>query len=73
MSRQLASPAQRGPDRSAGLFACPNAGRLAIPLGAELRLFSDGTSTYKVLDLDVPELEELLPHADSLPLEWLFE
>lgn len=46
---------------------------VAIPLVLDLRMFTDSTSTYKILDLDVPELEGLLPHAEALSLEWLLD
>jgi len=38
-----------------------------------LQIFSESTSTYKVEDLDVPELADLLPHAESMQLHWLLE
>ncbi len=44
-----------------------------IALVFQARLFTDSTGTYKVLELDVPELEGLLPHAESLALEWLLD
>ena len=44
---------------------------VAISLVDGLALFSDSTSTYKVEDLDIPELADLLPHAESLQLHWL--
>jgi hypothetical protein len=46
---------------------------VAISLVDGLALFSDSTSTYKVEDLDIPELADLLPHAESLQLHWLLE
>ena len=44
---------------------------VAIELLSEVSLFTDSTSTDKTMDLEVPELEGLLPHAESLSLEWL--
>ena len=44
---------------------------VAIELAMNLSLFSDTSASTKKLDLDVPELEGLLPHAESLSLEWL--
>jgi len=46
---------------------------VALPVAASLRLFTDSTGTYKVLDIDLPELEGLLPHAESIALEWLLD
>ena len=46
---------------------------VAIALADDLRMYTDSTGTYKVLDLDVPELEGLLPHAESIQLEWLLD
>lgn len=36
-------------------------------------MYTDSTGTWKVLDLDVPELQGLLPHAESMQLEWLLD
>jgi hypothetical protein len=47
---------------------------VTIPLAHEVRLFSDlANSTYKDLDLEPPELAGLLPHAESIQLEWLLD
>jgi len=47
---------------------------VTIPLAHELRLFTDvAGGAYKELDLDVPELDGLLPHAESMQLEWLLD
>jgi len=46
---------------------------IPIALVIDARLFADSTSVAKVIDLDVPELQGLLPHADSLSLEWLLD
>ncbi len=36
-------------------------------------MFTDSTGTYKVLELPAAELQDLLPHAESLSLEWLLD
>lgn len=46
---------------------------VAISIVVDARLFCDSTSVSKIVDLDVPELEGLLPHADSLMVEWLLD
>lgn len=46
---------------------------IALPIAAALRLYTDSVGTYKVLDIDLPELEGLLPHAESIALEWLLD
>lgn len=46
---------------------------IAIPLAVDFSTFSDSTSTYKVHELDVPRMQDLLPHAASLQLHWLLD
>lgn len=47
---------------------------VSVPLALDLLLFSDAAGAgYKTLALDAPELDGLLPHADSLQLEWLLD
>lgn len=46
---------------------------VVVPVVLRHRLFADSTTTYKLLDLDLPELQELLPHAESMQLQWLLD
>lgn len=44
-----------------------------IVLGEGIALFADSTSTYKLLDLNVVQIEDLLPHASAMTLEVLLD
>ncbi len=46
---------------------------VSIALCVDQRLFSSDNQNYTTIDLDVPELEGLLTHADSLACEWLLD
>lgn len=46
---------------------------VAIVLLDKLRMFADSTSLYKVQDLDVRQLQGLLPLAESIEVQWLLE
>lgn len=51
----------------------PQSNVVVVPLGDALPLFVDSTSTYKVLDLNTPQLRNLLPHAGGITLEVLLD
>ena len=46
---------------------------VSIPICVDQRMFSSDNANYTTIDLDVPELEGILTHADSLLCEWLLD
>lgn len=46
---------------------------VAIALLNEVRLFTDDATGWTNLDIEAPELEGLLPYADSLQIQWLLD
>jgi len=46
---------------------------VSIAICVDQRLFSSDNANYTTVDLDVPELDGILTHADSLACEWLLD
>jgi len=46
---------------------------VAIVLLDKIYLLADSTATYKVKDLDIRQLQGLLPYAESIEIHWLLE
>lgn len=44
---------------------------IAIPIVAKLQVFSNSETVSATLDLDVPELQGLLPQAESIEAHWM--
>jgi hypothetical protein len=42
---------------------------VVIPLVDDLQIYADSSSNYRTLNLDVPELQGLLPHAEAVWVE----